>query len=149
MMQQPAPRIGGILETCLYAPNLLETANFYEHVLRLEVFARMTDRHVFFRCGQAVFLLFDPQQTALPKGDVPGHGASGEGHVAFAIPEAELDSWRARFAREGVQIEAEVNWPVGGVSLYVRDPAGNSVELATPSIWAISEEVFRADRPER
>ena len=38
-------------------------------------------------------------------------------------------------AKGGVPIEAEIAWPQGGHSLYVRDPASNSVELATPSIW--------------
>jgi catechol 2,3-dioxygenase-like lactoylglutathione lyase family enzyme len=55
--------------------------------------------------------------------------------VAFAVPEAELDAWRARLARHGVPVESEVRWPRGGRSLYVRDPAGNSVELAGESIW--------------
>jgi len=34
-----------------------------------------------------------------------------------------------------VPIESELSWPQGGQSLYVRDPAGNSVELATRSTW--------------
>jgi hypothetical protein len=34
-----------------------------------------------------------------------------------------------------VEIEREVDWDEGGTSLYVRDPAGNSVELAPPTIW--------------
>ena len=40
-----------------------------------------------------------------------------------------------------VSIEAEVEWPNGGFSIYLRDPAGNSVELATPSIWGLGERV--------
>jgi len=35
----------------------------------------------------------------------------------------------------GVPIESEVRWPRGGRSLYVRDPAGNSVEIASPALW--------------
>ena len=35
----------------------------------------------------------------------------------------------------GVAIEAEVEWPSGGRSLYFRDPAGNVVELAPPTLW--------------
>jgi hypothetical protein len=33
-----------------------------------------------------------------------------------------------------------VEWPGGGRSIYFRDPAGNSVELGTPAIWAIDDE---------
>ena len=32
-------------------------------------------------------------------------------------------------------VEAEIHWPHGGASLYLRDPAGNSVELAPGRIW--------------
>jgi hypothetical protein len=34
-----------------------------------------------------------------------------------------------------VPIEREIEWDEGGTSIYVRDPAGNSVELAPPTIW--------------
>ncbi|WP_227254645.1 VOC family protein [Frigoriglobus tundricola] len=35
----------------------------------------------------------------------------------------------------GIAIEKEVTWPRGGRSLYIRDPASNSVELVTPGAW--------------
>jgi catechol 2,3-dioxygenase-like lactoylglutathione lyase family enzyme len=38
-----------------------------------------------------------------------------------------------------ITIEAEVTWPNGGRSLYFRDPAGNSLEIASPSIWGLSD----------
>lgn len=135
------PRIGGVLETCLYAEDLAATGAFYEGVLGLEPFSTVEGRHVFFRCGPAMFLLFNPARTA-ETGDVPGHGSVGPGHVAFAIPSDETDAWRARFRSQGVELEKEMLWPGGGLSLYVRDPAGNSVELASPSIWSIPEGTF-------
>jgi catechol 2,3-dioxygenase-like lactoylglutathione lyase family enzyme len=133
------PTIQGILETCLYAPNLAETARFYEEVLGLEAFSSSAGRHVFFRAGHGVFLLFDPRQTSAPGGEVPAHGASGPGHVAFAVPNEQLPLWRSRFAGHGTAIEMEIMWPGGGRSLYIRDPAGNSVELASPRIWSLPE----------
>jgi hypothetical protein len=30
-------------------------------------------------------------------------------------------------------------WPRGGMSLYVRDPAGNCVELASPRLWEFTD----------
>ncbi len=134
-----------VLETCLYADDLAAAERFYAEVLGLERFARVEGRHAFFRCGDAVFLLFDPAVTAATPGAVagvpiPAHGARGAGHVAFAVPEATLEAWRARLATHGVPVEAEVAWPRGGRSLYVRDPAGNCVELATPRIWGLAEE---------
>ena len=43
-------------------------------------------------------------------------------------------------AAAGVRIEAEVAWPGGGRSIYVRDPSGNSVELATAAVWGLASE---------
>jgi catechol 2,3-dioxygenase-like lactoylglutathione lyase family enzyme len=133
------PRVGPLLETCLYAMDLETTARFYEDVLGLRSFTRVEGRHVFFGAGSGVFLLFNPTATAAEGGRVPPHGAMGAGHVAFAVPEEEIGRWNDWLAEVGVAVEQEVAWPGGGVSLYLRDPAGNSVELATPSTWSIPE----------
>jgi len=143
-----APRVREVLETCLYASDLEAAERFYADVLGLEVLARVAGRHVFFRLGRGVFLVFDPDATSVAAAHgvtVPTHGARGPGHAAFAVPEAALDGWRARLAGLGVAVEAEVEWPRGGRSLYVRDPANNSVELATPSIWGLPDSVAGAD----
>ena len=95
----------------------------------------MEGRGISFRCGETVLLLFDPERTRIPDAGVPTHGAHGEGHIAFVVVDSELDSWRARLTERGVAIEAEVDWPEGGRSLYFRDPAGNVVELAPPTLW--------------
>lgn len=125
-----------VLESCLYANDLVAAEAFYHDVLDLAVYARVAQRHVFFRCGQGMFLVFNPQRTAIATGSVPTHGASGPGHVAFAIAATALPLWRQRLQAHGVTIETEIAWPGGGYSLYFRDPAGNSVELATPQTWA-------------
>jgi catechol 2,3-dioxygenase-like lactoylglutathione lyase family enzyme len=132
--------ISGVLETCLYASDLQAAEAFYGDVLGLEAFAREPGRHVFFRCGSGVLLVFDPDSTAERQTHVGGvpiplHGARGAGHVAFAIPPEELPAWKRRLEDAGLAIESEVEWPQGGRSLYIRDPAGNSVELAPPTIW--------------
>lgn len=115
---------------------------FYGEVLGLEVFAREAGRHVFFRCGPGMLLVFDPARTMEAAGQVggvpvPRHGAVGAGHACFRIAEGELAAWRERLVAQGVAIEAEIAWPRGGTSLYVRDPAGNSVELAPARIWGL------------
>jgi catechol 2,3-dioxygenase-like lactoylglutathione lyase family enzyme len=66
---------------------------------------------------------------------VPGHGAQGVQHFAFAVADDALSVWRSRLARGGVNVESEVTWPRGGRSLYVRDPDGHSVELVTRGLW--------------
>ena len=126
-----------ILETCLYVNDLEAAEDFYSRVFGLQAFLRLEGRHVFFRCGQGVFLLFNPARTIHPEGPipVPPHGAHGPGHVAFAMEKGDIPAWREHLNQNGVEIEMEVTWPSGGHSLFFRDPAGNSVELTTPQTW--------------
>ena len=128
----------GLLEACLYAPDLGAAENFYRKVLGLEVYSRDPGRDVFFRCGQGMFLVFNPGQTSRNgNSGVPRHGATGPGHVAFRVEEDEVEDWKAHLRAQGVEIEKELSWPGGGRSLYFRDPAGNSVELATARLWGL------------
>ena len=131
-----------ILESALYVTDLDEAEAFYRDKLGLSVIAKAPSRHVFFRCGQGVVLLFNAEATREPpapdaKLPVPPHGAAGEGHLCFAASEAEIDRWKAHLAERGVAIEAEFEWPKGGRSIYFRDPSGNSLEFANPSIWGL------------
>jgi catechol 2,3-dioxygenase-like lactoylglutathione lyase family enzyme len=128
-----------ILETCVYAEDLDAAERFYADVLGLERIGRVEGRHVFFRCGGGVFLVFDPRATA-EGGHVPAHGATGPGHACFAVRSDEMDGWREHLRDKGVTIEQEHEWPGGGRSIYLRDPAGNSIELGTPRIWKLAEE---------
>jgi catechol 2,3-dioxygenase-like lactoylglutathione lyase family enzyme len=125
----------GILETCLYVDDLAMAERFYGSVLCLEFVGREEGRHVFFRCGDHMLLIFNPHRTIQRSSSVPHHGAIGPSHIAFSVSESELEAWRSRLENEGVEIEREVDWPQGGESLYFRDPAGNSLELAVPRIW--------------
>lgn len=136
-------KVERVLETCLYVDDLQAAKTFYRDLLGLDLHSEVPGRHVFFRCGSAMLLLFDPHATAASSGEVPTHGAHGPGHVAFAVPQDELASWRERLRSAQLEIEAEVEWPNGGRSLYLRDPAGNSVELTGPSTWGLSREAGR------
>lgn len=133
----PAPL--RILETVLYARDLAAIEIFYRHVLGLEPFTAVAGRHIFYRCGNQMLLIFKPSATrsspasgALP---VPPHGAEGQGHVCFRASSDEIVKWRLRLENLGIAIEADFEWPGGGRSIYFRDPAGNSLEFAEPSIW--------------
>ena len=132
----------GILETSLYAADLIAAEQFYADVLGLPVHVRAAGRHVFFRLPTGMLLVFNPTATqaalsaraALP---VPPHGAIGPGHVCFRASAEEIDRWRQRLIAHGVTIESDFVWPSGGRSLYFRDPAGNSLEFAEPKIWSL------------
>lgn len=130
--------VQGVLETAIYVDDLEGAAAFYRDLLGLEVFASEAPRHVFFRCGNAMLLLFHSDE-ALKGDDVPAHGARGPQHVCFRVADAELDQWIEHLRIHGVTIETIHSWPRGGRSLYFRDPAGNSVELAPPDNWGIAE----------
>jgi catechol 2,3-dioxygenase-like lactoylglutathione lyase family enzyme len=130
-----------MLETALYAGDLDAAEAFYGGVLGLERVTRAGNRHVFFRVSGGILLVFNPAETVLPATasglPVPSHGAVGPGHACFAAPEPELSAWRDRLEKAGVEIEADFTWPNGARSIYVRDPAGNSVEFAEPRLWGV------------
>ncbi|MFN3954120.1 MAG: VOC family protein [Pararhodobacter sp.] len=135
----PAPPVTRALEVALYAEDLEACAAFYEHVLGLARGPEVTGRHIFFRLGEGMLLLFNPTASAVPGGNaalpVPPHGTHGPGHLCFAAERRAIAAWKARLIACGVAIEAEFDWPNGARSLYVRDPAGNSIEFAEPALW--------------
>ena len=131
-----------ILETVLYASDLDGIENFYRRALGLEPFAKAEGRQVFYRCGDQMLLIFNPNATEVPPGTdaklpVPPHGARGPGHVCFRASAAEIAAWRARLEGLGIAIESDFEWPGGGRSIYFRDPAGNCLEFAEPRIWGL------------
>ena len=132
---QPIDRV---LETILYVDDLDAAERFYGEVLGLELDSRKDGLFVFFRCGAGMLLLFEPEAATTGR-NVPAHGARGPGHACFAVAEDALPAWQARLAAAGVALEQEMTWPRGGRSFYFRDPAGNSLELATPRIWGLPE----------
>src|SRR5688572_18051506 len=100
-------RPAGLLETSVYVNDLAAAKQFYGGVLGLELLAEQPGRHVFFRGGRGVFLVFDPSSTATESTSINGsvlplHGCTGAGHMAFSIPEGDLEAWRERLAAGGV-----------------------------------------------
>ncbi len=126
-----------LFETSLYVDDLVVAERFYAEVLGLELESRFPSRRgIAFRCDSGVLLLFDPSMTRERTGSLPAHGAVGAGHIAFLATAEALPAWRTHLAEHGVAIEEEIEWPEGGRSIYFRDPAGNSLELAPPTIWS-------------
>ena len=130
--------IDRVLETILYVDDLPAAERFYGDVLGLELDSRKDGLFVFLKCGAGMLLLFELEAASTGR-NVPAHGARGPGHACFAVAEDDLDGWKARLQAAGVAIEQEMDWPRGGRSFYFRDPAGNSLELATPRIWGLPD----------
>lgn len=128
--------ITGVYETVLYADDVDSTSAFYAGVLGLRLVEGPDELSAAFRLPDGgVVLVFDPSRSGAPGRAVPSHGPRGPGHVAFRIPPGAYDAWRTTLREHGVPIEREVEWARGGRSLYVRDPAGNSVELTADELW--------------
>ena len=128
-----------VLEAALYACDLDAAEAFYGGVLGFPRVLRAGDRHVFFRVGPTILLIFNPDETERTETGarfpVPLHGARGAGHVCFAASLEDIGLWREKLEAADVEIEADFDWPNGARSLYFRDPAGNSVEIAEPRLW--------------
>ncbi|MFM9958328.1 MAG: VOC family protein [Phycisphaerales bacterium] len=131
-----------VYETILYARDLQAAGRFYAEVLGLRAIRENAELLDAFRLPDGgVLLLFNPDESRKPARAVPSHGPGdhpgpvGSGHVAFRMESGAYGAWLETLQRHGVGIEQEVTWDSGARSIYVRDPAGNSVELVEGEIW--------------
>lgn len=131
----------GILESALYADDLAAAERFYSGILNLKLVRREPSRHLFYRCGAGMLMIFRPEMSARrplmgSRQPVPPHGATGPGHLCFRVQAADFPIWISHLQRNRVRIEADFQWPGGARSIYFRDPAGNSLEFAEPRLWS-------------
>jgi len=134
----------GVLETSLYVSDLDRAVAFYERVLGLRMispgpFPGGRGAALQVGNGPSVLLLFVAEVTKRPS-ELPSHGTTGEGHVAFRIEPWEIPAWRARLRECGVEIEKEFGFGKNPPSIYFRDPDRNTLELAVKTIWDLSAE---------
>lgn len=130
-----------IMETVIYAMDLEASEVFYRDVFGLELVSKMPGRFVFFKCGQQMLLVFDPKKSSEPNPNIPipRHGSEGQSHFCFyAKDAAEVDAWRRHFVSYGIEIEHEHTWETGAKSVYIRDPANNSVEVGEAKLWGLA-----------
>lgn len=130
-----------VLETSLYVDNLDRAIQFYERVLGLRkiddgYFAGGRGAAFQVGGGPSVLLLFRAEVTRM-RGELPAHGTTGAGHVAFCVEPEEIETWRNRLQEAGVPIEKEFAFGNHPASIYFRDPDGNSLELAVSAIWRL------------
>lgn len=140
------PELSGIAETTLFVADVEPARTFYEDVFGLEPFHHDEHGAAYEVAADQLLLVVSREKarrpSVTPGGEIPPCLASpgeplGAGHVAFRVPREGLAAWRTRLADFGVEIAGDVAWERGGHSLYVRDPDGHLVELATPGIWDV------------
>jgi catechol 2,3-dioxygenase-like lactoylglutathione lyase family enzyme len=129
------PKTEGVLESSLYVADLASSAEFYRTIFGFRVIRDLGERGCAMQAGnRQVLLLFKKGGSRT----IPSpHDGDGELHLAFAIPAAELASWEAWLAENGIAVEEKRTWELGGQSLYFRDPDRHLIEVATPGVWSI------------
>jgi catechol 2,3-dioxygenase-like lactoylglutathione lyase family enzyme len=133
------PSVSHLLETSLYVADLARARNFYQKVFGFPAVFEDERMCALEAPGDSMVLLFrrggSIRPSSTPGGDIPPHDGAGHLHLAFGIPRDTLAQWEAHLEQAAIAVESRVNWPRGGISLYFRDPDGNSVEIATPGLW--------------
>lgn len=132
------PSIERVLETVLYFTDEGRAERFYRDVLGMRPIGKQEGRHLFFRAGESVFLLFNADATNRPD-DPLAHGATGPGHVCFTVSSDDYAVWKRHLAAHDVTIVGETAWDAGSggdaKSFYFRDSEGNLLEIANRDLW--------------
>jgi glyoxylase I family protein len=131
------PRVGGLHHVTLIVRDAERSAAFYRDVLGLEVVERGRNaddpdaRHFWLgdEAGRAGTLISVMEYPQLPPGTV---GVGSTHHLALAVASVEeLHAWRDALREQGVEA-TEVLDRGRFRSVYLRDPDGHLLELATP-----------------
>ena len=124
----------GIKETCLYYHDLEQAKHFYGSVLELPLIHYQPGKHIFFRVGSSVLLIFNPEDSKT-KTSPPAHYAKGNQHFAFEVTEAEYEQHKKLIESKGITIIDRLIWKNGAESFYFNDPEGNVLEIVPEGIW--------------
>lgn len=127
-------RIRAIKETCLYITDLDGAENFYSNVLEFNVFSKSKGHHVFFKIGQSMLLLFNPDSSRL-KLHPPAHYGGGKQHLAFEVKAGIYNQTKEQLISKGINITDTMVWKNGMESFYFEDPFGNVLEIVPEGIW--------------
>jgi catechol 2,3-dioxygenase-like lactoylglutathione lyase family enzyme len=124
-----------IKETCLYVSDLERAKQFYGDTLGLPLISYLPKKHIFFRAGSSVLLIFNPEDSKI-KTSPPPHFGGGKQHFAFEVLQADYGTAKEEIKSKGIQITDEVVWRSGRESFYFNDPEGNVLEIVPDAgIW--------------
>ncbi len=129
----PTFTITGIDHILLHVSGMTESLEFYENVLGCTVEARIpTYGMAELRAGASHVDLVDIASSEGAWAKAPVAGGSNIDHFALALGSNDANALRRHLAAHSVAIveEREEDGPQGkSLSLYVRDPSGNTIEL--------------------
>jgi catechol-2,3-dioxygenase len=132
-----------IVESCIYSSDLETMKDFYANKIGLEFISEEKGRHVFLKAGKSMLLIFNPENTRIQGNSrFPVHGAITPPaciHLALEIEKEDYDKSKKILTDMGIDIEKEMVWGNGSGSIYLRDPAGNLVEVVTKGNWPVEE----------
>lgn len=137
----------GVAEAALYVSDLGRATHFYMTVLGLPLTAAFEEARFLQTGRDSMLILFNAEGIRRRQSLIPSHGATGEGHVALAVPVEEIDAWRDRLEENGVAIEHEQTWSLGSRSIYFRDPDNNSLELISADHYPRNWRLHGAQEP--
>jgi catechol 2,3-dioxygenase-like lactoylglutathione lyase family enzyme len=124
-----------IKETCLYVSDLEKAKSFYQDVLELPLIGYLPGKHLFFKAGSSVLLLFNPEDSKTKKSP-PAHYGGGKQHFAFEVRLSDYELAKAWIRSKGIQITDTLVWQSGYQSFYFEDPEGNVLEIVPDQgIW--------------
>jgi catechol-2,3-dioxygenase len=106
--------VRGIEEIVFEVKDLDRSVAFYQNVIGLPLFSR-GPQEAWFRVGEQWLVLFTPDRVG-----------SGQ-HFAFLIPPQDAERMRRALVAQG--FPEETMQQDEGLSVYVRDPDGNKIEL--------------------
>ncbi|MFN2454224.1 MAG: VOC family protein [Pyrinomonadaceae bacterium] len=135
------PKLNAVLETALYVADLERAVCFYKTIFEFDPISSSERLCALNVSNRQVLLLFLKGASTVAKatsgGIIPPTDGDGQLHLAFAIAASELEQWENWLVENGIEIESKVKWPLGGTSIYFRDPDKHLLELATPGVWTI------------
>ena len=129
------PKTDGILESSLYVNDVAHSAQFYEKIFGFRAINDFGARGCAMEAGnRQVLLLFKKGGS---REEQSPHDGDGELHLAFSVRAEELAAWVAWLVENGIVVEEDRKWDLGGQRLYFRDPDRHLIEIATPGVWSI------------